>query len=492
MHSFENFTDLFSMQEKRNPQKTALHLDKTLITYAELDFFIWKLTTFLYKNGIRPGNVVSLSFKSEFALLVTMLAVARIGATVFVLPLSTPLLLSTQMVKKVNSKIRLTDIENVDKTVIPFLHMDIKEIIQDTSSINFHARNNSPKDYWIIVTGSGTTGKSKMMPITHEQQLSRLILKGDWCSESSVDCFASLMHLNHYTAIARSLATFYFGGSVVIDRSIHPINLVKHYKVTLLLATVFHVKKMMNKLPINQKKVMPTLNGLLITGSSVSSTLRKEIDDRICSKLFVFYGINECGIVSVAKQPYIYEVSGTVGFPLTGSKIEILSDDLKVLPHGKTGQIRLKTEGMIDGYLNDEKETVHAFKDGWFYPGDMGKFTENGQLIHLGRADDMMIMAGNNVYPAEIEHCIISHPNVKEAVALPIKGDLAQEVPVCAVVLKDSVRSTEKELLEYTYQYLASRSPKRIVILDTIKRNEQGKLLRTALVEKIQTLLSTP
>ena len=101
MHRFENFTDLFRVQGERYPQKIALHLDTRSITYLELDFFIWKMSTFLYKNGVRSGNVISLSFKNEFTLLVTMLAVARIGATVFVLPIRTPSLLSAQMVKKV-------------------------------------------------------------------------------------------------------------------------------------------------------------------------------------------------------------------------------------------------------------------------------------------------------------------------------------------------------------------------------------------------------
>ena len=491
MHKFENFTDLFTEQSKKNPQTAAIYLDKTSISYRQLDFFIWKLTTFLYKNGIRSGDVVSLTFNAEFTLLITMLAVARIGATVFILPKNTPHKLSAKMLKNVNATIQLTDTDHFTKTMLPFLLIDIKSLIRDPSSINVQARSKCPKTYWIIVTGSGTTGKSKMIPITHKQQISRISLNGDWYSKTSPDRFASLMHLNHYTAVARSLGIFYFGGTVVIDRSVHAIDLVKKYNVTILLATVFHVKRIMSEFPKNHKRLMPKLNGLLITGSPVSNALRREIHDRICSKLFVFYGINECGIVSVAKQPNLYQVSGTVGLPTEESKIDIVNSDSKVLPVGETGEIRIKTEGMIDHYLNDEDATKRAFIDGWFYPGDLGKLTLDGQLIHLGRSDDMMIMAGNNVYPAEIEQCIISHPNVKDAVAMPIKGDLAQEVPVCAVILETSGTTTEKELLTYTYQHLGVRAPKRVAIIASLDRNEQGKLHKASLVKKIQTYLQT-
>lgn len=490
MNSFENLTDLFDEQARINPKAIAVHTKQRSITYAELNFIIWKISTFLHKNGIRPSHIVSLTILNEFTLLVTMLAVARIGATVFVLPSNTPSLLSIEMLKKVKAKIQLIDKPDINSSFLPILNIDLMTLTKDTTPINSNARNASLQNFWIMVSGSGSTGKSKMIPITHKQQIARFSSKNDWFPVSTDDCFASLMHLNHYTTVARYLATFYLGGSIVIfDRSISPVDLFKNHKITLLLATVFHVQKIIKTMPVDSKIIMPSLKRLLIIGSSVSHDLRKQIHDSICPDLFVLYGTNECGIVSASQPPNVYQVPGTVGFPSTGVEIEIRKNDKRVLSHGEIGQICVKTPGMIEGYLDDEESTKKAFEDGWFYPGDMGKFTADGQLIHLGRVDNMMIMAGNNIYPAEIEHCITSHPNVEDAVAMPIKVPMCQELPICAVVLKEPEKSTEKELLDFTYQRLAARGPKRIIILDNIERNEQGKLYSQKLVQKIKMKL---
>jgi len=147
---------------------------------------------------------------------------------------------------------------------------------------------------------------------------------------------------------------------------------------------------------------------------------------------------------------------------------------------------------MIDHYLNDDEATERAFKDGWFLPGDIGKFTPDGQLVFLGRADQMMIMDGINIYPAEIEAVVGRHPAVRDSAAIPLRSPLHQDIPVCAVALHSGKVASETELLEFTFQRLGSRYPRRIILLEEIPRTKQGKLLLNELSQEIADKLRRP
>jgi D-alanine-D-alanine ligase-like ATP-grasp enzyme len=107
----------------------------------------------------------------------------------------------------------------------------------------------------------------------------------------------------------------------------------------------------------------------------------------------------------------------------------------------------------------------------------------------MGRADDMMILNGINIYPAEIEQAMLSHPSVAEAAAFPLKHRVANDVPVCAVVLNDAERVSERDLLVFARGKLGSHSPKRVAILDGMPRNEHGKLQRQALSQAVVSRL---
>ena len=142
-----------------------------------------------------------------------------------------------------------------------------------------------------------------------------------------------------------------------------------------------------------------SLRALMPTGSIVSDRLRQRVLETLTPNLYVRYGTNETGSIALATPQDVHAISGTVGRPLSGVQVEVVAADGMSLPTGDIGQIRIRSPGMIDHYLDDDDATKRAFRDGWFLPGDLGKFTPDGQLIFLGRADQMMIMDGINIYP---------------------------------------------------------------------------------------------
>lgn len=109
----------------------------------------------------------------------------------------------------------------------------------------------------------------------------------------------------------------------------------------------------------------------------------------------------------------------------------------------------------------------------------------DGHLIYCGRADHMMIKNGINIYPAEIESVMTSHPAVRDAAVIPVNSPTHQDLPICAVSLHDGQTVTERELLDYCVQNLGARSASAVLVQQEIPRNEQGKLIRARLAEDI-------
>ena len=103
---------------------------------------------------------------------------------------------------------------------------------------------------------------------------------------------------------------------------------------------------------------------------------------------------------------------------------------------------------MINGYLDDISATQKAFRDGWFYPGDVGQFLPDGQLLHLGRADNMMIVSGVNLYPAQVENCLRQVSGVREVVVKPLPHKSLQDLPCALIVAEKGLRLESKELLK--------------------------------------------
>ncbi len=491
-YNYSNMTDIVSKQARLQPHAIAIYTIGGTLTYEKLEILVWKMATLLNRNGVRAADVVAMIFNDELILMVVMLAVARIGATVFSIYENTPSILKKKLFEDTTVNFLVTDIHRERGSSLPMILIDFNMLLTSDVSIDFSVRDAEPKSPWLFITGSGSTGKRKIIPVEHRVQIERMRLSLNWLPVSKGDRVATLVHLDHHTSKKLYLEAFSAGMSIVIynKKKVDTFSLCNTFHVTILHATVFHIINLLKILPEDVVDVLPSVKVLLMGGSSVSNALRKQISETLRGNLYIRYGTNEIGTISVTHPDSLLRIPGSVGKAISGITMEIVDLDLQVVPAGTTGLIRVKSVTLVDGYKNDKEADIHFFKKGWFYPGDLGKLTAEGQLIHLGRADDMMILAGNNIYPVEIEQCITQHPNVEDAAALPIKAALYQDIPICAVTLKNPEETMEQELLDFTYQYLGFRGPKRIVILSAIPRNEQGKLIRVRLMKLIKSYLS--
>ncbi|MEC9486944.1 MAG: AMP-binding protein [Prosthecochloris sp.] len=474
-----NIADILEQQADKYGEKPCVYMDEDVWTFRELNDHVWQTACHLFDNGIRTGDILALKFTRQITQFVTMMAAARIGATVFSLPISTPHEKGALLLKSLQPKLVATDTAVQGNAAIRNVRIPLDNLKTQSIPENRDIKNDNPHTPWIIMSGSGSTGKTKLMPVTHQQQWQRATYGTRWVPYSDKDLFVSLIHLDYYTAKQRYIEALAKGAAIgLFERTAQTFrNSHRNNTPSAVYGTVFHAEQLLNTVSNGNE----ALSVLMLNCSTVTSSLRQRIRERLTSNLFVLYGTNESGTACSTAPENVYDIQGTVGRPHKGFEVQIVDDADKPLPDGQAGHIRIRSKASIDGYVDDQEATEKAFRNGWFYPGDIGKMTDDGQLIHLGRSDDMMILNGINIYPAEIEQTITAHPAVREAVALPLHHNIHQDIPVCAVVPEPQSAISERELVDYVRQHLGTHALHRAFILDRIPRNEQGKPVRPEL-----------
>jgi len=136
---------------------------------------------------------------------------------------------------------------------------------------------------------------------------------------------------------------------------------------------------------------------------------------------------------------------------------------------------------MSEGYIGRPEETARDFQDGRFLSSDLASFTEADELVHHGRADDLMIFDGINIFPAEIENVLLHHPAVTEAAAFPVPSTARGEIPAAAVVVSNNVE--ENELLAHCEQWLGQHKPHAVKIVSEFPHKTSGKVAKDVLAQ---------
>ena len=483
----KNLADILSFQAKNNPKKIAIYTKNSTISFFELEEYVCKTANYLKNQNIKPKDVVLHYFDDEFLLAVTMLALAKIGACLVSISKNSPKNQLNEIYNLLNPKYILSNIDIK-------LDFKLKNLIFTNETLNSLENSiyEDEKEFdsnliWQVVIGSGTTGKPKFFEVSHKLEFERVKISQSSIDTRNNDRVFSLLELLYNSTKIRFLMTLYSGASYIIwdKKDSDFVSFCKKYQVSILFTTVFHIESILKTFPNIKKESFSFLRVLSIGASNISDDLRKRIKEKLTSNLYVTYGTNEIGGITCADKKSVFDISQTVGKALNNILIQIVDKTGKELEIGEVGYIKVKSLGMIDGYLNDDEATKRAFKDGWYYPLDLGKFTKEKELIYCGRADDMMIMNGINIYPAQIENQILYHKAVKDVCVVSFKHKIHQDIPICAIVLKENKKVSKDELIRYCIENLGFLTPKDIIFLDKIPKNEQGKIVKSKLKEKI-------
>nr|WP_321444151.1 acyl-CoA synthetase [uncultured Cohaesibacter sp.] len=341
---------------------------------------------------------------------------------------------------------------------------------------------------WLFFT-SGTTGKPKAAMLTHGQlgfvinnHLADLV-PGITHEDASI-VVAPLTHgagVHQMLTVARGAATILPGAANFDPAEIW--SLIEQWRVCTMF-TVPTILKMMVEAPQRADYDTSCLSHIVYAGAPMYRSDQITALEALGPVLVQYFGLGE--VTGTITQLPTYEHSigadmrvGTCGFARTGMQVEIQGSDGQPMAPGETGEICVLGPAVFAGYWSNPEANEKSFRDGWFLTGDLGHMDEAGYLYITGRASDMYISGGSNIYPLEIEEKILEHPSVTETAVFgmphPKWGEIG--VAVCTLTPGHSLRAEELET--YLRAHVARyKIPKQFHFWQEIPKSGVGKLAK--------------
>jgi long-chain acyl-CoA synthetase len=200
-------------------------------------------------------------------------------------------------------------------------------------------------------------------------------------------------------------------------------------------------------------------------------------------KVWEYYGASEGGGTVISPQEWLQK-PGSVGKPFPGHRFLVLDDDGKELPAGEVGTLWVAPAGTSFEYHNDPEKTAAQYKGDFFTVGDAAYLDDDGYLFLADRKSDMVISGGVNIYPREIEECLLTHPAVVDCAVLGVPDDEWGEVLLAIVQPKAEGAVTEDEVVSWVRDHLADfKRPRLVEFVAELPRDPNGKVRKPRLRE---------
>jgi len=248
--------------------------------------------------------------------------------------------------------------------------------------------------------------------------------------------------------------------------------------------------KMLLSLPkqVQTKYDVSSIKSLIVGAAACPMQIKEGIMSWFGPVLYEFYGSAELGVSNILQPQDQLARPGSCGRIIEGYEIRIIDEKtLKDVPRGSPGLIFIRrTQNMISEYHNSPDKTKELFNtlDGWASVGDIGRLDNDNYLYILDRAIDMIISAGTNIYPAEIEDVLHRHPAILDVAVFGVPDEHWGESVHAAIVLHDGQNATEKEILDFARKHLASfKVPRHVSFhsIDDFPRDSAGKVQKRKL-----------
>lgn len=277
---------------------------------------------------------------------------------------------------------------------------------------------------------------------------------------------------------------FHHGGYSCLIKKFDPatvLRLLEEEAVTIFMG-VPTMLKMMAELPEFGRADFSHLHYIIVGGESMPIPLIERWHEKGVP-IRQGYGMTEVGpnLTSLHQRDAIRK-KGSIGRPNFYVEIKVADETGREVPRGNSGELLLRGPMVSPGYWQNPSATAKALKDGWFCTGDRVSMDEDGYLYVVDRIKNMYISGGENVYPAEVERVILSHPAVAEVAVVGIPDERWGEVGKAFIVPKKAMTFPETDVLQYCREKLAKfKVPKLIVTVDALPKNDTGKIDRNAL-----------
>ena len=493
---FGSFTGVLSQWAELQPEALALRDEIRDLTWAELDDRTARLAARLVETGLERGQSVAILGTSSVEYALVFLAAVRAGGVAAPLTTSASPDQLAGMAKDSGARHLFIDGAKATELGADFMpdltHVPLEEVEQwmapeGTPAPDFEPE---PKDPFNIIYSSGTTGIPKGIVHSHQMRwrqfgATALSYLG---SGLEVRSLASTPLYSNTTMVA-FLAPLLAGGTVRIMGKFDCARWLTHAQADRTTVTML--------VPVQYQRLMDfddfdafDLSSLAMkycTSAPFSAELKREVLDRMPGGLVEIYSMTEGGVVCLLAAHEFPDKLHTVGRPAPGSEMKVLDDDDQPVAPCTPGNLIGLSQTMMSGYQNQPGKTREGYwtdpETGidWQRMGDIGRVDEEGFVELVGRAKDMIISGGFNIYPSDLEAELEKGADVAEAAVVGIASKQWGETPVGFVVLAENARATDDILAAVNARLGKTQRLSALHAIDEMPRSHIGKLLKTEL-----------
>ncbi|MFO0963142.1 MAG: AMP-binding protein [Phycisphaerales bacterium] len=342
----------------------------------------------------------------------------------------------------------------------------------------------------VILYTSGTSGRPKGVMLTDGNLSANIAQITERVAFTAQDRMLGVLPQFHsFGLTVLTLLPLVRGCTAVYTARFVPprlVDLARRHKPTVFVA----IPSMYNALlAVKSAKAedFESLRYVVSGGEPLPERVAQGFFERFGKRINEGYGLTETSPVTNWCLPEEFRPR-SVGKPMPRLEQRIVGPDGRVLPPGQDGEVRFRGPNVMKGYYRLPELTASVFdEEGFFRTGDMGRVDETGALSITGRIKEMLIIAGENVFPREIEEVINHHPTVKEAAVVGLTDPSRGEVPIAFVELREGAAWDEADVRSFVRQALPPyKVPREFRVLEALPRNPTGKVLRRALAEKLR------
>ena len=471
-------TDYVAGHAAEQPEAVALIEDGRAISYAEFSRDIGKVSAALRELGLPRGSTVAVQCRAIYTHWLLLLALEQLNAATASfderegVPTHADLLASADLVLSDAGLGGLPVKRQFAITPAWVRDALARQVVEDAVR-----EEQSPNDIVRILRTSGTTGRPKRIALTRRMNELRTLRYGQRYRFTRNSRYLRTLPFSIGLPYGCATACLRAGGCIV-DWTGEGIGVIAKYGITHLTLLPHQLQAFLDGLPAGFIK--PANLTISTSGSALPDQLAERALSLLATELIDNFGSNEVGGISWRRM----SLGDSFAPVCPGTEVEVIDEYGRPLPSGVPGQLRVRSEGMVHGYLDDPDTTRRFFKDGWFYPSDVAVLDGPRRLRVIGRADEMITTIGGKYAPSDLEAIVTARLG---------EGD----VGVCKVADKDGIenvyvaiagaRRGQEELLALVTQAFSKLIIGKflVVAMKAIPRNAAGKIQRDRLKETI-------
>jgi long-chain acyl-CoA synthetase len=457
-----NFALALDASARRTPDRVALIAAGERLTYQQLERRAGGFARWLHSQGVGTSDRVALILPNSVGFAVALWGALKMGATV------TPL------------NPQLTAGER-DRTLSDFRARVVVETVPDgEADVPAVEQVDAPA---IVLYTSGSTGRAKGAVLSHAAvTVGNVSWKDDVMALTAADRVLAVLPLSHSYGINGALLAPLLAGacSVIVERFSPEavVGAVREHAITVFPAVATMYQRLLDTPGWSRddfRSVRIALSGAAPCPWPLAEAWRERSGVRILRG----YGMTELHrpLSYLANDPR--DFPDCVGRPVPGVEIRVVDDDGAPLVQGATGELLIRSDAAMDGYLGQPEETAAAMVDGWFKTGDLARVSPEGFVSIVGRKKELILRGGYSVSPPEVEAALLAHPSVTEAAVIGIPHPSLGEEIAAFVALRRGDRVTPDDLAAWCKTCVAAyKCPRVITIVPALPRGATGKVLK--------------